>query len=52
MKTIETVIQYAEYSISLLRWGITSLRSFPVIQKTKTNESEQTRPDSEIRGGV
>jgi hypothetical protein len=43
MKSVEKVIQVLEYILSLTRWGIDSLRSFPVykdekITNTKTNE--------------
>lgn len=51
MKGIESAIYYAEYCISLLRWGITSLRSFPTIQKTKSDESKPIESISRVREG-
>ncbi len=43
MKSVEKAIKYLEYGLSLCRWGIDSLRSFPIyknekISDTKTNE--------------
>jgi hypothetical protein len=33
MKSVEKIIYYMEYGINLLKWGITSLRSFPSISE-------------------
>jgi len=39
MKSVEKIIYYMEYGINLLKWGITSLRSFPGFsEKGKTSE--------------
>jgi hypothetical protein len=43
MQAIEKAIKILEYVLSLSRWGIDSLRSFPIyknekISDTKTNE--------------
>ena len=43
MKQVEKAIKILEYVLSLSRWGIDSLRSFPIykdekITDTKTNE--------------
>jgi hypothetical protein len=33
MNSIEKIINYMEYGIGLLKWGINSLRSFPTMGK-------------------
>ncbi|MEN9446146.1 MAG: hypothetical protein RL728_658 [Bacteroidota bacterium] len=43
MQSVEKAIKYLEYGLSLCRWAIDSLRSFPIyknekISNTKTNE--------------
>lgn len=43
MKSVEKAIKILEYVLSLSRWGIDSLRSFPIYKNekiidTKTNE--------------
>ena len=40
MQSVEKVIQYLEYGINLCRWGVDSLRSFPIWKAKK--------PDSEL----
>jgi len=39
MKSVEKAIKILEYVLSLSRWGIDSLRSFPIYKNEKTNES-------------
>ena len=33
MKSVEKIINYLEYGVGLLKWGIDSLRSFPSFQE-------------------
>jgi hypothetical protein len=41
LKAVEEIIRYLEYAISFSKWGIDSLRSFPILPKKKeTGESE------------
>jgi len=37
MKSVEEIIKWLEYSISLCKWGINSLRDFPSIPKKEGN---------------
>jgi len=39
MQAVEKAIKILEYVLSLSRWGIDSLRSFPIYKNEKTNES-------------
>ena len=40
MKSVEKAIQVLEYVLSLSKWGIDSLRSFPVYKNEKTINSK------------
>jgi hypothetical protein len=40
VKTVEKAIQVLEYVLSLSKWGIDSLRSFPIYKNEKTNDSK------------
>lgn len=40
MKSLEIVIEYLEYGISLFKWAINSLSGFPVWKKTNKNEGQ------------
>ena len=39
MKSVEKAIKVLEYVLSLSRWGIDSLRSFPIYKNEKTSDS-------------
>jgi hypothetical protein len=39
MKSVEKAIQILEYVLSLSRWGIDSLRSFPIYKNEKTSDT-------------
>jgi hypothetical protein len=41
VQTIEKIIGYLEQGILYLRWGIDSLRSFPLVQKKGTSSSKE-----------
>ena len=40
MKSVEKAIQILEYVLSLSRWGIDSLRSFPIYKNEKISDSK------------
>lgn len=40
MKSVEKAIQILEYVLSLSRWGIDSLRSFPIYKNEKITDTE------------
>jgi hypothetical protein len=40
MKSVEKAIQVLEYVLSLSKWGIDSLRSFPVYKNEKVSDSK------------
>jgi hypothetical protein len=40
MKSVEKAIQILEYVLSLSKWGIDSLRSFPVYKNEKVSDSK------------
>ena len=40
MQSIEKAIKYLEYGLSLCRWGIDSLRSFPIYKNEKTSNTK------------
>jgi hypothetical protein len=40
VKAVEKAIQILEYVLSLSRWGIDSLRSFPIYKNEKTSDSK------------
>jgi len=40
MQAIEKAIKVLEYVLSLSRWGIDSLRSFPIYKNEKTSDSK------------
>ena len=40
MQSVEKAIKYLEYGLSLCRWGIDSLRSFPVYKNEKISDSK------------
>lgn len=42
MKSVEKAIQILEYVLSLTRWGIDSLRSFPVYKNEKITDTKTT----------
>jgi len=42
MKSVEKAIQILEYILSLTRWGIDSLRSFPVYKNEKITDTKTT----------
>jgi len=43
MQAVEKAIKVLEYVLSLSRWGIDSLRSFPIYKNEKTSDS---KPDN------
>jgi hypothetical protein len=45
MKSVEKAIKILEYVLSLSRWGIDSLRSFPIFKNEKTSN---TKTDTSI----
>jgi hypothetical protein len=40
VKSVEKAIQILEYILSLSKWGIDSLRSFPIYKNEKTTNTE------------
>jgi hypothetical protein len=40
VKAVEKAIQILEYVLSLSKWGIDSLRSFPIYKSEKTIDSK------------
>jgi len=40
MQSVEKAIKYLEYGLSLCRWGIDSLRSFPIYQNEKISDTK------------
>jgi hypothetical protein len=40
MQSVEKAIKILEYVLSLSRWGIDSLRSFPIYKNEKTSDSK------------
>lgn len=40
MKSVEKAIQILEYVLSLSKWGIDSLRSFPIYKNEKVSDSK------------
>jgi hypothetical protein len=40
MKSVEKAIQVLEYVLSLSKWGIDSLRSFPIFKNEKISDSK------------
>ena len=40
MQAVEKAIKVLEYVLSLSRWGIDSLRSFPIYKNEKTSDSK------------
>ena len=40
MQSIEKAIKYLEYGLSLCRWGIDSLRSFPIYKNEKASNTK------------
>ena len=40
MKQVEKAIKILEYVLSLSRWGIDSLRSFPIYKNEKISDSK------------
>jgi hypothetical protein len=40
MQAVEKAIKILEYSLSLCRWGIDSLRSFPIYKNEKTSSAK------------
>jgi len=40
MKSVEKAIQVLEYVLSLSKWGIDSLRSFPIYKNEKVSDSK------------
>jgi hypothetical protein len=40
VKAVEKAIQILEYVLSLSRWGIDSLRSFPIYKNEKTSDTK------------
>jgi hypothetical protein len=40
VKAVEKAIQVLEYVLSLSKWGIDSLRSFPIYKNEKTSDSK------------
>lgn len=40
MKSVEKAIQILEYVLSLSKWGIDSLRSFPIYKNEKSSDSK------------
>jgi len=40
MKSVEKAIQILEYVLSLSKWGIDSLRSFPIYKNEKTSDTK------------
>ena len=45
MQAVEKAIKVLEYVLSLSRWGIDSLRSFPVYKNEKISDS---KPDNKL----
>jgi hypothetical protein len=45
MQAVEKAIKILEYVLSLSRWGIDSLRSFPIYKNEKISDS---KPDNGI----
>ena len=44
MQSIEKIIEYLEYGVSLSKWAISSLRGFPVWPKKGTKEGSGIKP--------
>jgi hypothetical protein len=42
MQSVEKAIKYLEYGLSLCRWGIDSLRSFPIYKNEKITNTKTT----------
>jgi hypothetical protein len=40
MQSVEKAIKVLEYGLSLFRWGIDSLRSFPIYKNEKASSSK------------
>jgi len=40
MQAVEKAIKILEYVLSLSRWGIDSLRSFPIYKNEKTSDTK------------
>ena len=40
MQSVEKAIKVLEYGLSLCRWGIDALRSFPIYKNEKTSDSK------------
>ena len=40
MQSVEKAIKILEYGLALCRWGIDSLRGFPIYKNEKTSDSK------------
>ena len=40
MQSVEKAIKILEYGLSLFRWGIDSLRSFPIYKNENTSDTK------------